>query len=53
MATNVQNQPSKAPDAAFDTVSKAGWQRFTKFLLINVLVAIAALLIVGLLTVWS
>jgi hypothetical protein len=41
-----------APDE-FDKVSKAGWDGFTKFLLINVVVITIALLFIGALTVWS
>ncbi len=37
----------------FDQTSQTGWNWFTKFLLFNVLGAIGALLVVGLLTVWS
>jgi hypothetical protein len=42
-----------APDDQFTRVSKAGWNGFTRFLLLNVIVVIAALLIIGLFTVWS
>ncbi|MDE8346305.1 MAG: hypothetical protein POH28_09065 [Acidocella sp.] len=37
----------------FDTHAKQGWAFFTKFLTVNVVVTIVALLVVGLLTVWS
>jgi len=48
-----------APDHAdvtedqFTRVAKAGWNGFTRFLLLNVVVIIVALLIIGLFTVWS
>ena len=37
----------------FDTASQKGWEFFTKFLMANVIVTIVALLVIGLLTVWS
>ncbi len=37
----------------FDKAAKAGWQWFTKFLLINVILCAIGLLFVGALTVWS
>jgi hypothetical protein len=37
----------------FTRVSQAGWNGFTKFLLLNVVVVIVALIIIGFLTVWS
>ncbi len=36
-----------------DKTSKAGWEWFTRFLLINVILCIVGLLLVGALTVWS
>jgi hypothetical protein len=42
-----------APEDHFTRASKAGWNGFTRFLLLNVVVIIAALLIIGLFTVWS
>ena len=42
-----------APEDHFTRVAKAGWNGFTRFLLLNVIVVIAALLIIGLFTVWS
>jgi hypothetical protein len=48
------NQGTTLPAAEeFDTASKKGWEFFTKFLFGNVVVTVVALLIVGLLTVWS
>jgi hypothetical protein len=40
------------PDA-FDKTAQAGWQWFTKFLLINVILCALGLIFVGALTVWS
>jgi hypothetical protein len=40
-------------DDDFDKAAKAGWQWFTKFLLINVILCAIGLLFVGALTVWS
>lgn len=52
MATKT-NQGTKLPAAEeFDNASKKGWEAFTKFLLGNVILAVVALVIVGLLTVW-
>jgi hypothetical protein len=41
------------PSEDFDTVSRKGWEFFTKFLFGNVVATIVALVIVALLTVWS
>jgi len=46
---------TQRPDAAddhFTQVAKAGWNGFTRFLLLNVIVTIVILLIIGLFTVW-
>jgi hypothetical protein len=40
-------------EVAFDKQAQKGWEFFTKFLFSNVVVTILALLVVGLLTVWS
>jgi hypothetical protein len=50
-----QHAPDHADvtDDHFTRVSKAGWNGFTRFLLLNVIVIIVALLIIGLFTVWS
>lgn len=37
----------------FTKVSQAGWNGFTRFLLLNVVVIAIALVIIGFLTVWS
>jgi hypothetical protein len=37
----------------FTKVAKAGWNGFTRFLLLNVVVTAAALIIIGIFTVWS
>jgi hypothetical protein len=44
-----------APETAvdFDTSSQKGWEFFTKFLFVNVVLCAAVLLLIGLLTVWS
>ena len=48
------NQGTTLPEGEdFDTTSQKGWDFFTKFLLANVVVATAVLLLIGLLTVWS
>ena len=53
MSTETRPDTMAPPEADFDGQSKKGWQFFTKFLLTNVVVIAAALLIIGLLTVWS
>jgi len=53
MVTETNQQTTLPPGQDFDTAAKKGWAFFTKFLLTNVLVTIAVLLLVGLLTVWS
>ncbi|MBB5374104.1 hypothetical protein [Acidocella aromatica] len=45
-------QPAPETPVDFDTPSKKGWEFFTKFLTVNVALCIAALLLIGLLTVW-
>jgi hypothetical protein len=37
----------------FSAVAKTGWERFSKFLLVNVIAIIVALLLIGAFTVWS
>jgi hypothetical protein len=47
------NQGTVLPaEEDFDTVSKKGWEFFTKFLAGNVVVTAAVLVLIGLLTVW-
>ena len=53
MASKTNQGTALPANEEFDTVSKKGWEFFTKFLLGNVIVTIVALLVVGLLTVWS
>jgi hypothetical protein len=53
MVTETNQGTALPADEEFDTVSKKGWEFFTKFLLSNVIVTVVALLVVGLLTVWS
>jgi hypothetical protein len=43
---------SPVTEAHFDTPSRKGWEFFTKFLLWNAVTIAAALVFVGLLTVW-
>jgi len=52
MVTETSQGTPLPPEQDFDNASKKGWEFFTKFLLGNVVFTIAALLIVGLLTVW-
>jgi hypothetical protein len=54
-SASAQTSPDHAEpaDDQFTRVSKAGWNGFTRFLLINVIVIAAALIIIGLFTVWS
>jgi len=51
----LNHQPHPAPPAevAFDAHAKQGWERFTKFLMGNVVATILALVFVAILTVWS
>jgi hypothetical protein len=49
-AQTITDPPEAEP---FNQTAKAGWNRFTKFLLWNVVATIVALLVIGLLTVWS
>jgi hypothetical protein len=53
MATDTHQDLAPTPMNEMDQNSKQGWEFFTKFLLINVVVTIVVLLAVGLLTVWS
>ncbi len=53
MATETNQGTILPPDEEFDNVSQKGWEFFTKFLLGNIVVTVAALVVVGLLTVWS
>lgn len=45
--------PADPAQAEFDENAKKGWNFFTKFLLGNVIATAAALIFIGLLTVWS
>jgi hypothetical protein len=53
MVTKTNQGTALPADEEFDTVSQKGWNFFTKFLLSNVIVTVVALVVVGLLTVWS
>ncbi len=53
MATETNQGTTLPPAEEFDTVSLKGWDRFVKFLAGNVIMTIAALVVVALLTVWS
>jgi len=44
---------SASEDDAFSLSAKTGWHRFSKFLLINVVAIVSALLLIGAFTVWS
>ncbi len=46
------NTNTLPPELDFDTVSKKGWEGFTKFITINTLAIVVAMLIIGALTVW-
>jgi hypothetical protein len=50
--TTVAASDPVEPDV-FDRSAQAGWQWFTKFLLINVILCAIGLVFVGALTVWS
>jgi hypothetical protein len=52
MVTETSEGTPLPPEQDFDNAAKKGWEFFTKFLLTNVLVTAAALIFVGLLTVW-
>ncbi len=53
MATQMDQSTETQAVAEFDTNAQKGWQFFTKFLVANVVVTVAALVFVALLTVWS
>ncbi len=53
MANHSSDPNGSQQDDQFTQVSQQGWNRFSRFLLINVLVTIAALLLIGAFTVWS
>jgi|GEM_PF-3499453 hypothetical protein len=46
------NTTTLPPDLDFDTVSQKGWNGFTKFLTVNTVATVLALLLIGALTVW-
>jgi hypothetical protein len=50
--TETTDQAAPSIEAHFDTPSRKGWEFFTKFLLWNAVTIAAALVFVGLLTVW-
>ncbi len=54
-SATAQTAPDRAEpaDDQFTRVSKAGWNGFTRFLLITVIVIVAALLVIATFTVWS
>ncbi|HQT38632.1 MAG TPA: hypothetical protein PK231_04345 [Acidocella sp.] len=53
MAEQISKLSESSENDPFTNVSQTGWNRFSRFLLINVLVVIAALLLIGAFTVWS
>jgi hypothetical protein len=52
MATHTTEETALPAADYFDTTSKKGWDFFTKFLSVNVVITIALLLLIGALTVW-
>ncbi|WP_155992649.1 MULTISPECIES: hypothetical protein [Acidocella] len=44
--------PASEYDIDFDTPARQGWQRFGKFLALNVAAVVFGLLFIGALTVW-
>ncbi|MDE8348250.1 MAG: hypothetical protein POG74_02030 [Acidocella sp.] len=53
MAEQISKHNESAENDPFTSVSQNGWNRFSRFLLINVLVAVSILLLIGAFTVWS
>jgi hypothetical protein len=53
MADQVSVSNDTSDTDEFSVVSKTGWERFSKFLLLNVIVIVVALLLIGAFTVWS
>jgi hypothetical protein len=52
--TETTTEPAdRAETDAFDRKSMAGWQWFTRFLLVNVIAIAAGLAFVAIFTVWS
>ncbi len=45
-------QPAPETPVDFNTPALKGWQNFTKFLTVNAMLCAAALVFIGLLTVW-
>ncbi len=53
MADQVTASNDASDNDEFSIVARTGWDRFSKFLLVNVIAAVAALLLIGAFTVWS
>ncbi len=53
MTAGTNQEMESATDEEFGKTAQKGWEFFTKFLLTNILVTVGALIVVGLLTVWS
>jgi hypothetical protein len=52
--TDTAPNPDNASDRdEFSVVAQTGWNRFSRFLLMNVVAIAAALLLIGAFTVWS
>jgi hypothetical protein len=52
--TDAAPNPNDASDHdEFSAVAQTGWNRFSRFLLVNVVAIAAALLLIGAFTVWS
>jgi hypothetical protein len=54
MSDDITAYPSnQVSEADIDEAAKKGWAWFTRFLLINLILCVLALLLLGALTVWS
>jgi hypothetical protein len=53
MQAQSQHGTEVATNVDFDAPAQKGWVFFTKFLLWNIIGCIAALLVIGVFTVWS
>lgn len=53
MADQVPASNDASDNDEFSIVARTGWDRFSKFLMMNVIAVVAALLLIGAFTVWS
>lgn len=53
MADQIPASNDASDNDEFSIVARTGWDRFSKFLLVNVIAVVAALLLIGAFTVWS